>query len=130
MSFQHPKLTDHSLDVFDLQDQVSLNEKIQLIQLPSEDITCPLGKQFIASGWGKDRFQNKDIPFTNISFTRFLQAVYMDCLDINECPFFGNDDSSLVFCVGDSLKRQNAACSGDSGGKFLDIFWIKEYLSG
>jgi len=98
-----------------LQDQVSLNERIQLIQLPSEDITCPLGKQFIISGWGIDRFQNKDIPITDILSTRFLQAVYMDCLDIKECPEYGNDDPSLVF-VGDSLKRQNSACYGDSGG--------------
>ena len=119
----------HDFAIIALQDQVSLNEKIQLIQLPSEDITCPLGKQFIASGWGKDRFRNKDIPLININSTRFLQAVYMDCLDINECPNYGNDDPSLVFCVGDSLKRQNAACYGDSGGKFLDIFLIKECLS-
>ena len=107
-----------------------MNEKIQLIQLPSEDITCPLGKQFIISGWGIDRFQNKDIPITDILGTRFLQAVYMDCLDMNECPNIGNDEISLVFCVGDSLKRQNSVCYGDSGGKFLVIFLIEECLSG
>merc|ERR1712126_327295 len=64
----HDTITDDGEKVFRIKntivnekygDQVSLNEEIQLIQLPSEDITCTLGTQFIASGWGKDRYQNK-----------------------------------------------------------------------
>ena len=104
-----------------LQGKVSLSEKINVIQLPSEDITCPPGIQFIASGWGKDRYKNQDIPFDKVTSTRFLQAVHMDCLELNECYDYGNDKPSAVFCVGDRLKRQNSVCAGDSGGKFLNI---------
>ena len=44
-----------------LQQEVSLNQKINVIQLPIEDISCPVGKSFIISGWGMDRYKNKDI---------------------------------------------------------------------
>ena len=106
-----------------LQNEVSLSERINVIPLPIEDISCPIGKPFVASGWGMDRYRNPDTTLGKVPFTRFLQAVNQDCLDIKECVAYGDDDPSLVFCVGDREKPQNSACKGDSGGKCT----IKEY---
>ena len=100
-----------------------MSERINVIQLPSEDISCPIANPFVASGWGRDRYKNQNMPFDDVPSTRFLQAVNQECLDIKECVSYGNDDPSLVFCVGDRGRPQNTPCKGDSGGKCT----IKEY---
>ena len=103
-----------------LQDEVSLNENINVIQLPKEGASCPSGMQFVVSGWGMDRPKSPGVPLEQApSSTRFLQAVKQECLDISECEAYGNDDPSLVFCVGDGTNPENSVCKGDSGGKIL-----------
>ena len=94
-----------------------MSEAINVIQLPSEDITCQPGQQFIASGWGKDRYKNPNMSLNEIPASRYLQALKVDCLDVSQCKNYGDDDPSLVFCVGDHWGRPNAICKGDSGGK-------------
>ena len=106
----------NDLAILTIQDEVSLSETIKVINLPNEDITCSPGTQFVVSGWGKDRYKNQNISIGETPPTRFLQALKLDCLDISECKNYGDDDPSLVFCVGDRLKRQNSICQGDSGG--------------
>ena len=100
-----------------LEDEVKLNDKIALIELPKPNAGCPSGKMpFVASGWGRDRPKHPGVPLALISATRFLKAVRQECLSIDECKTY-TDDSSHVFCVGDPKSPTNSPCQGDSGGR-------------
>ena len=107
-----------------LEDEVKLNDKIALIELPKPNAGCPLGKMpFVVSGWGKDRPKHPNLPLELVPATRFLQAVRQECLSIDECKTY-TDDPSLVFCVGDPKNPTNSPCQGDSGGKIITTSYI------
>ena len=124
----HEPNLDHSvafdLAIIILEDEVKLNDKIALIELPKPNAGCPPGKMpFVVSGWGKDRPKHPNLPLELVPATRFLQAVRQECLSIDECKTY-TDDPSLVFCVGDPKNPTNSPCQGDSGGKFINTRYI------
>ena len=108
--------------ILHLAEEVSLNEKIDMIRLPKAEAECPLGVlPFVISGWGKDRPKHPNGPVTIIPSTRFLQAVRQECFNSGQCGVEDND-SHRVWCVGDSTNRQNGPCVGDSGGKLPKFY--------
>ena len=81
-----------------------------VVNLPKEDEYCPIGKNLIVSGWGKDYYRDR----WNVK--RHLWGVEQQCVNVDKCTRY-TGDPNVILCVGDSEEHANSACYGDSGGR-------------
>ena len=118
-------LGDFSIIV--LNETVQLDGKISVIKLPTENVSCPEGKNMIASGWG-NTWLYKYIPNLPLHYIlpRFLMATKQNCLDVEtHCNGVLHTLSQELFenaniCAGDLKSTKNGVCFGDSGGNHLN----------
>ena len=107
----------YDLAILVLMEPVTLSPKISPIKLPFYDQDCSqLGKNLIAGGWGHGIPKEGGYNYYHNRWSRYLWAVKLQCLSLDNCGFPRKSDLRSYLCVGDPNEHRNSECYRDGGG--------------
>ncbi|KAJ6648822.1 Trypsin 3A1 [Pseudolycoriella hygida] len=115
--FTHPKFQNgdvyHDVGLLELDEDIELNDKAQLVELANREDRPEEGADFIITGYGK----NPDAPHSQKLYQVHLNVITAkDCVAELEGGTVEDVDQHLI-CVQAPGKNQ---CQGDSGSPILD----------